>query len=74
MAHRFSCYALERIGVIDMRFCCDSCHEDEDMGYDMVERDLPDTDDYLAVCCRIELDDLGDLRDLHAALLRDIQR
>jgi hypothetical protein len=31
--------------------CCVSCHEDEDMGYNICERD--DGDDWISICCSV---------------------
>lgn len=37
---------------LDMPRCCDSCHEDEGLGFAGIERQLPDGS-YVEVCCEI---------------------
>lgn len=46
-APRISCEAVRR--VVGVEGHCNSCHDDEDMGYDLCSIDTPKG--YVEVCC-----------------------
>jgi len=45
-----NCYTLEEQGLWDRSGCCISCHEDHNIGYDLLEAVLPDGRE-AELCC-----------------------
>lgn len=58
------CYSFARIGVWDTKDCCESCHEDTDFGYYMLDLESPFEDLLGEVCCTFDVEVTSEIYNL----------